>query len=85
VQGFHSQSSLAPPGRFDLRACVCFVTWDGRGMAVGWSWLQPLRQSWCCSFSSCDHSLCGWSTVCGGGGGGCRRRQGCRSALGLFL
>jgi hypothetical protein len=21
-----------------LRACVCFVTWDGRGMAVGWSW-----------------------------------------------
>ena len=24
-------------GGFDLRACVCFVTWGGRGMVVGWS------------------------------------------------
>jgi hypothetical protein len=44
--------------------CDVQWSWGGRGMP-SWSWRQSLRQSRCCSFSSCDgHSLCGWSTAC---------------------
>jgi hypothetical protein len=30
--GASARFSQASPGEFDLRACVCFVTWNGRGM-----------------------------------------------------
>jgi hypothetical protein len=39
-------------------------------MAVEWSWdgHGVVWRRWGCSFSSCGHSLCGWSTVCWVGG-----------------
>jgi hypothetical protein len=44
---------------FFCREVVVEWPWDGRRwlvVVVEWSWRQPLRQSWCCSSSSCSGS-----------------------------
>jgi hypothetical protein len=75
--GACARLSLASPGGFDLRACVCFVTWDGRGVAVGWPWDGRGAVG--------AAVLVLVVTVYVGGsrfvGGRCRRSRGCRSAL----
>jgi hypothetical protein len=74
--------SLASPGGFALRACVCFVTWSGRGV-VSWDAIMAVAPAIANKVGAAVLVLV--VTVCAGGarlvGGRCRRNRGCRSTL----